>query len=65
MQYMLIFKGYLGDELKFEEWHYFSDLGDLYNYVAAQLKFVGGKNLYDRYDIRVKNPKVDNMPLAA
>lgn len=65
MRYMLIFKGYLGDELKFEEWHYFSDLGDLYNYVAVKLKFVAGKNLYDRYTIRVKNPEVDNMPLAA
>lgn len=62
---MLIFKVYLGNELKFEEWHYFNDLADLYNYAAARLKFVGNENSYDRYDIQVKLTSADNVPLAS
>lgn len=62
---MLIFKYYLGDEMKLEEWHYFSDLEDLYNYAAARLKFVGAESSYDRYDIQVKLAKTNNTPIAA
>ena len=62
---MLIFKAYLGDRMKFEEWHYFSHLEDLYNYAAARLKFVGAESSYDRYDIQVKVTETDNTPLAA
>lgn len=62
---MLIFKAYLGDEIKFEEWHYFSKSEDLYNYVAARLKFVGRESSYDRYDIQVKLTEADNTALAA
>ena len=62
---MLIFKCYIGDQMKFEEWHYFSNLADLYNYAAARLKFVGGEYSYDRYDVQVKRTKADNTPLAA
>lgn len=65
MPYMLIFKTYLGDKMKSEEWHYFSNLEDLYNYAAARLKFVGAENSYDRYDIQVKLTKADNTSLAA
>lgn len=65
MPYMLIFKSYLGDELKSEEWHHFCSLDDLYNYAAARLKFVGAESLYDRYDIQVKLTEADNTPLAA
>lgn len=65
MPYMLIVKAYLGDELKFEEWHYFCDLSDLYNYAAACLKFMGAESAYDRYDIQVKLTEADNKPLAA
>lgn len=54
MPYMLIFKCYLGTELKSEEWHYFSNLEDLYNYAAARLNFVGTESLYDRYELEVK-----------
>lgn len=65
MPYLLIFKAYLGDNMKSEEWHYFSRLDDLYNYAAARLKFVGAESLYDRYDIQVKLIEADNTPLAA
>ena len=65
MPYMLIFKGYLGDKIKFEEWHYFSTLDDLYNYAAVRLKYVGSETQYDRYDIQVKLTKTDNTPPAA
>ena len=65
MPYMLIFKCYLKGELKSEEWHYFSDLEDLYHYAAVRLKFVGGENLYDRYDIQVKVSAANFPPLAA
>lgn len=64
MPYMLIFKAYLGDEMKFEEWHYFSCLNDLYNYAAARLVFIGSETSYDRYDIQVKLTEADNAPLA-
>lgn len=62
---MLIFKCYLGDELKSEEWHYFSILTDLYSYAAARLEFIGAENSYDRYDIEVKSTEADNTPPAA
>lgn len=62
---MLIFKAYFGDELKFEEWHYFSNLSDLYNYAASRLEFVGRETQYNRYDIQVKLTEADNTPLAA
>ena len=62
---MLIFKAYLGDKMEFEEWHYFSNLSDLYYYAVARLKFLGDKNSYDRYDIQVKLTSADNMPLAS
>ena len=62
---MLIFKSYLGDTMKSEERHYFTNLSDLYNYAAAQLKFLGGETLYDRYDIQVKLTEVNNTPSAA
>lgn len=65
MPYMLIFKAYIEEELKFEEWHYFSNLTDLYNYAAARLKIVGGETSYDRYDIEVKLAKTDNTLPAA
>lgn len=65
MSYMLIFKGYLGDDMKFEEWHYFSNLNDLYNYAAGRLKFSGGKTSYDRYDIQVRLTKDDSISPAA
>lgn len=65
MPYMLIFKACLGDEVRFEEWHYFSNLGDLYNYAAARLKFTGSESSYDRYDIQVKVAETDNTPSAA
>lgn len=65
MPYMLIFKGYLEGRLKIEEWHYFSDLTDLYNYAAARLKFVGSETPYDRCDIQVKRTGTDNTPPAA
>lgn len=65
MTYMLILKVYLGNEMKFEEWHYFTTLSDLYDYVAARLKFVGGEASYDRYEIEVKLTESDNTPLAA
>lgn len=65
MTYMLIFKSYLGDEMKVEEWHYFSDLEDLYNYAAWRLTFAGTENSYDRYDIQVKLTEADNTPPAA
>ena len=62
---MLIFVCYLGDEMKSEEWHYFTNLNDLYHYAAARLKFVGAESSCDRYDIQVKVTEVDNTPLAA
>lgn len=62
---MLIFKSYLGDEMKSEEWHYFTNLSDLYHYAAARLKFVGNETSCDRYDLEVKIAKADNTPLAA
>lgn len=62
---MLIFKCYLGDVMKSEEWHYFDNLQDLYNYAAVRLKFVGCESSYDRYDIQVKITESDNTPLAA
>lgn len=65
MPYMLIFKSYLGDSLKSEERHYFSNLVDLYSYAAARLKFVGAESSYDRYDIQVKLTEAYNTPLAA
>ena len=65
MPYVLIFKGYLGDEMKFEEWHYFSNLADLYNYAATRLKFVGSENSYERYEIQVKLTEADNKPSVA
>ena len=65
MPYMLIFKCYLGADMKSEERHYFSNLSDLYNYAAARLKFVGSESSYDWYDIRVKLTEVDNTPPAA
>lgn len=65
MKYVLIFKSYLGDVMKSEEWHYFSNLKDLYDYAAARLKFVGSESSYDRYDIQVKLTESDNTPLAA
>lgn len=65
MPYMLVFKAYLGDQLKFEEWHYFTNLSDLYNYAAVRLKFSGVETSYDQYDIQVKVTEVDNTPLAA
>ena len=65
MPYMLIFRSYLGDKMKSEEWHYFSNLEDLYHYAAARLKFVGRESSYDRYDIQVKLTEADNTPLAA
>ena len=65
MPYMLIFEAHLGDELKFEEWHYFNNLEDLYNYAAIRLKFLGSETSYDRYDIRVKLTETDNTPPAA
>lgn len=65
MPYMLIFKAYTGDKIKFEEWHYFSNLADLYYYAAARLKFLGDESSCDRYDIEVKLTKSDNTPLAA
>lgn len=65
MPYMLIFKAYIRDELKSEEWHYFNNLADLYNYAAERLKFVGRETSYDRYDIQVKVTEVDNTPPAA
>ena len=65
MPYILIFKCYLMDVMQSEEWHYFSNLADLYNYAAARLKFVGRESSYDRYDIQVKLIKADNTSLAA
>lgn len=65
MSYLLIFKSYLGDEMKLEEWHYFSNLSDLYNYAAVRLMFSGRETSYDRYDIQVRLTEVDNTPLAA
>ena len=65
MKYMLIFKGYCGVEMEVEEWHYFTNLSDLYNYAAARLKFVGSETSYDRYDIQVKLTEADNTPSAA
>lgn len=65
MPYMLIFKAYVGDDMKVEEWHYFNILSDLYSYAAARLKFVGGETSYDRYSIEVKITEPDNTPLAA
>lgn len=65
MPYMLIFKCYLGNKMKSEEWHYFSNLEDLYNYAAARIKFVGAESSYDRYDIQVRLTEADNTPPAA
>lgn len=65
MQYMLIFKAYLGGQMKAEEWHYFTNLSDLYSYAAARLKFVGGEGSYDQYDIQVRLAKADNTSPAA
>lgn len=65
MPYMLIFKCYLGGLMKSEEWHYFSNLADLYNYAAARLKFVGCESSYDRYDIQVKLTEVVGIPSVA
>lgn len=65
MPYVLIFKAYLGDEMKLEEWHYFSAISDLYNYAAARLKFVGDETSYDRYDIQVKLTEACDKPPAA
>lgn len=62
---MLIFKCYLGNELKSEEWHHFTNLSDLYSYAAARLKFVGSESSYDRYDIQVKLTEADDTPPAA
>ena len=65
MPYVLIFKSYRGDELKYEERHYFSDLNDLYSYAAWRLKYAGTENSCNRYDIRVELTEVNNTPLAA
>lgn len=65
MPYVLIFKCYLGNQMKSEEWHYFNNLSDLYSYAAARLKFVGDESSYDRYDIKVELTEADNPPLAA
>lgn len=65
MLYMLIFKGYRGDKLQSEEWHYFSNLDDLYSYAAWLLTFTGTKNSCNRYDLEVKPTKGDNIPLAS
>lgn len=65
MPYMLIFKFYLGGELMSEEWHYFSDLADLYHYAVVRLKFVEAENLYDRCDIQVEVSEANAISLAA
>ena len=65
MPYMLIFKAYLKDEMKYEEWHYFSNLHDLYAYASWRLEYAGTEHAYDRYDVQVKFTEADNTPSAA
>lgn len=64
MPYELIFKGYWDNEIRFEEYHFFSSLKELNRYAACRIDFLGNTNSCNRYDIRV-NVSFDEEPPAA
>lgn len=65
MPYELIFKGYYENSLEFEERHFFDSLDDLHEYAAWLIKYLGSRDMCNRYDFRVKLSDVDHMPNAA
>lgn len=65
MPFELIFKGYWDNELRFEEYHFFSSLKDLNHYAACRIDFLGCTNSCNRYDIRVNVSFDKELPAAA
>ena len=65
MLYELIFKGYYENSLEFEERHFFDRLEDLHDYSAWLIKYLGTRDMCNRYDIRVKLSDVDHTPNVA
>lgn len=65
MPFELIIKGYWDNELRFEEYHFFSSMKDLNNYAATRIDFFGYTNSYNRYDIRVKVSFDEEPPAVA
>lgn len=64
MPFELIFKGYWDDELRVEEYHFFSSVKDLNRYVARRIDFLSNANPCNRYDIRMNVSFDEERPAA-